>query len=119
MNLVNWIYDSVLVLMAAAIGFFLGLAGLGMAQLIVTGAWASVIVLTVYAIVMYLIVVVFDWALDFRIPNGVKAATAGTKQTNAFERRRKRNGWIGFFFGAAVAIVASMFIPLDQIMGFF
>jgi hypothetical protein len=114
-----WIYDSVLVLMAAAIGFFLGLAGLGMAQLIGNGAWAYVIILTVYAILMFIIVVVFEWALDFRISNGVKAAPAGTKQTNAFEQRRKRNGRIGFFFGAAVAFVASMFIPLEQIMEFF
>ncbi|MEO9823556.1 MAG: hypothetical protein ABJF50_03945 [Paracoccaceae bacterium] len=113
------IYDGVLALMSAAIGFFLGLVGLGMAELIVSGAWASVIVLTVYAIVMYIIVVAFDWVMDFGTSNWIKAAPAGTSQTNPFERWRKRNGKIGFLVGAAVAFVASRFASLEQIMGFF
>lgn len=119
MKPVVWIFDSVLVLMSAAVGFFSGLAGRGMVELMVDGAWASVIILTVFALLASLVVFAIDRDFNHWFPSGIKPAPSGTKQTNKYEQRRKRNGWIGFFVGAVVAIVASMFLPLEQIMGYF
>lgn len=112
MKPIAMIYDGVMAAMSAAVGFFVGLALLLMAQLVVTGAWAMVIILTVYCIVMYLIVVATGWALNF----GVKAPTGAQ---GVFEQRRKRNSRIGFLVGAAAAFLASMFIPPEQIVGYF
>lgn len=117
MKSVIWVFDGVVVLMSVAFGFFVGLFGLGMAQLIGAGAWAYVIVLTVFAICLFFIVSVSGWGFDYF--SGIKPAPAGTKKTNSFEKRRKRNGRIGFFIGVVVALVASLFMPIDQIMGYF
>ena len=111
------IYDGVLVLMSAAVGFFIGLFGLEMGKLIGMGAWASVIVLTVFAILLFIVVEVMGRHFDSL--GGIKPAPAGTKRTSNYEKRRKRNGWIGFLGGVGVAIVASMFLPVEQIMGYF
>lgn len=119
MKSIAWIFDCVLVLMSVAVGFYSGLAGLGMVELMVEGAWASVIALSVFAILAFLVFTVMDRDLNRWLPSGIKPAPAGTKQTNKYERRRKRNGWIGVFFGVAVAIVASMFVPSEQILGYF
>ena len=119
MKSIVWIFDSVLVFFSVAIGFYLGLAGLLMAELVVAGAWASVIMLTVFCILLFLVVAFGDIGFDRFIPSGIKAAPAGTERTNKYERRRKRNGWIGFCFGVFVALVASIFMPPEQIIELF
>ena len=116
MNKMFSVFDAVLMVMSAAIGFFLGLAGLLLAQLIGMGAWPVAVVLIGFGLLVYFTLDYMDPLFDRAFNMGIKKARPGTTKTNPFEKTRKRNGRIAFIVGIFVALVASLFVPPQQLM---
>lgn len=120
------VIDNVTVLMAVAVGFFIGLAGLLLAQLIGMGGWLMALILVVGGAVFFALIGGIDRIFDRLFTSGVKKAAtrlgADAEKAEGFKldnSTQSRNGLIGFVAGVVIAFVVSFFVPPEQIMAYF
>ncbi|NNE81539.1 MAG: hypothetical protein HKN18_14825 [Silicimonas sp.] len=121
-----WMIDNILVLMAIAVGFFIGLAGLLLAELIGMGGWLMALILVVGGAVTFAFLIGIDSVFDRIFTSGIKKAAtklgADAATAEGFEidnSKQGRYGLIGFVAGVVIAFAVSFFAPPEQIMGYF
>ncbi len=108
----DWFHAAVNLLLGA----LLGSAATGLAQLLVAGAWALALIVTLLAVAMFLIVLASDWLLDRLFGIGIRPAHDAQEQRKPLLRLLSLPA--GFLLGIALALLGiDVTLPLSALQG--
>jgi uncharacterized membrane protein YfcA len=96
----------------ALIGFFLGMAGYGLAKLLFAGAWSMAFAVILPFAALFVFISLFDGLTERIFPSGIRPArTPGTPDRKPMARRLSFPA--GFLLGALAGVLGLS----DQILG--
>lgn len=121
-----WVIENVSFLLVVTVGFFLGLAGFLLAQLVGMGGWLMALILVVGGAVTLAVPGGIDRVFVRIFPTGIKKAAPKleadaeqVKKLNFDNEKHSRSGLVGFGTRVVIAHAISFFPPPQRIMAYF